>query len=182
MKIGGIGMRIKELVQNGMGLSILIICSWMTITMISIPFTMQTFALFLLLYVFHGKRSFFILTTYLLLGLVGIPVFSNFQSGTVALFGPTGGYLFGFWFATLCLWGSEQIWRKHISIFFLFSLFALFICYFLGTLWFLYSYSEAISLSSALHMCVLPFILPDIGKILLAGFIGKRLNNILHLR
>ena len=68
-------MKTKDLTLMGLCVAILAICSWLTIPA-TVPFTLQTFAVFFILLVIGGKRGTITILTYILLGLVGVPVFS----------------------------------------------------------------------------------------------------------
>ena len=68
------------------------ICSWISIPT-SIPFTLQTFGIFVTVGVLGGKRGSFAVFIYLLLGAIGVPVFAGFSGGMGVLLGTTGGYI-----------------------------------------------------------------------------------------
>lgn len=88
-----------DLVYIALGAVLISICSWISIPT-TVPFTMQTFAVFFVLSALGGKRGTVAIIVYILLGAVGIPVFSNFTSGIGILLGNTGGYI-----VVLYLWG-----------------------------------------------------------------------------
>ena len=88
---------IKDIAFIPLFTSIIIICSWITVPF-TVPFTLQTFAIFLSLLILGGKRGIIAIVLYLLLGLIGLPVFSGFKGGLASLIGPTGGFLIGFVF------------------------------------------------------------------------------------
>ena len=69
-----------------------------------VPFTMQTFAVFLALGLLGGRRGTYAVLVYLLLGMIGIPVFSGFRGGPGVLLGTTGGYILGFLGSALVYW------------------------------------------------------------------------------
>uniref|UniRef100_UPI004057CACA biotin transporter BioY n=1 Tax=Agathobacter sp. TaxID=2021311 RepID=UPI004057CACA len=79
------------------------VCSWISIPT-AIPFTMQTFAVFLTLNFLGGKKGTVSVCIYLLLGLIGLPVYANFTSGIGMLMGTTGGYMIGWIFSGLVMW------------------------------------------------------------------------------
>ncbi|MCF0117440.1 MAG: biotin transporter BioY [Bacilli bacterium] len=121
--------------------SIITICSWITIPS-TIPFTLQTFAIFLSLGLLGGRRGTVCILIYLLLGLVGVPVFSNFKSGIVALGGPTGGYIIGFLLMGIFYWLMESIFKRNENIAFIIGcLGGLLLCYTFGTIWFMMVYN-----------------------------------------
>ena len=74
---------------------IITICSWISIPG-PVPFTLQTFAVFTALLLLGTRDGLISIVVYLLLGAVGVPVFSGFSGGIGHLLGPTGGYLIGF--------------------------------------------------------------------------------------
>ena len=84
--------------------AVLTLCAWITIPLGPVPFTMQNFGLFAALGLLGGRRGSFTVAVYLLLGLVGLPVFSGFGAGPGALLGPTGGFLLGFLLCALVYW------------------------------------------------------------------------------
>lgn len=84
------------------------ICSWISIPM-TVPFTLQTFAVFLAVGVLGGKRGSLAVLIYILLGAVGIPVFAGFSGGIGQLLGNTGGYIIGFLFSALLMWLIEAV-------------------------------------------------------------------------
>ena len=77
--------------------AIIAVCAWITVPG-PVPFTMQTFGVFLALRLLGGKRGSISVALYILLGAAGLPVFSGFKAGIGVLIGPTGGYILGFIF------------------------------------------------------------------------------------
>lgn len=155
------------------------ICSWISIPG-AVPFTLQTFGVFLAMGVLGGKRGTLAVLTYLLLGAVGLPVFSGFRGGIGSMLGTTGGYMVGFVFSGLIMWGLESwIGRKKWGQVFS-MLLGLVVCYAFGTLWFMVVYtrqSGAIGIGAALGWCVLPYFIPDLLKIAMALSLSRRLGS-----
>ena len=81
--------------------ALITICSWISITIGPVPFTLQTMAIFAVLMTIGGARGSIAVVIYLLLGLVGVPVFAGFKGGPASFLGPTGGFLVGFAVASL---------------------------------------------------------------------------------
>ena len=71
---------------------VMAICSWISIPA-TVPFTLQTFGVFLAVGVLGGKRGTLSILVYILLGAVGVPVFAGFSGGIGSLFGNAGGYI-----------------------------------------------------------------------------------------
>lgn len=172
----------KDMVYIALSTTIMVVCAFITIPFY-VPFTLQTFALFTIIGLFGTKRAFLSVSLYLLLGAVGLPVFSGFQGGPGALFGVTGGYLFGFLLSCLISGFLLSLLSKKGKVTFLWYSLSMFLgllaCYAFGTLWYICIYTnstESISIPSVLTLCVLPFIIPDLLKISLSAYIVKLLK------
>ncbi|MBQ7839762.1 MAG: biotin transporter BioY [Lachnospiraceae bacterium] len=158
------------------------VCSWISIPA-TVPVTLQTFGVFVAVGSLGGRRGSISVLIYLLLGIMGIPVFSGFTGGVGILLGNTGGYIIGFLFSALVMWGVETLLGKKTWVLALSMVLGLFVCYAFGTIWFMAVYADSISkigLFTALGWCVLPFILPDIVKIALALLVCKRLSCVIQ--
>ena len=173
-------MKIKDLTLAAMLTALCAVCAWITVPF-SVPFTMQTFAVFLTCLLLGGFKATVVVAVYLLLGAVGVPVFSGFGSGFSALLGPTGGYLVGF--LALCLvYGvlthflPAKAAAKIIAL-----VLGLAVLYAFGTVWFVWRYTAGggIGFGAALLKCVVPFILPDLAKLALAFLIAQRTQRLL---
>ena len=172
----------KELVSAAVGAALTAVCAWVTVPA-AVPFTLQTFSIFLLLTVLNGRTAMMSIVLYLALGAVGVPVFSGFNGGVAALMGSTGGYLLGFLAQGLLnlIFEKHQahLWSRSLVL-----LAGLFVCYALGTAWFVVVYSNtrgAVGVMTVLGWCVFPFILPDLGKMALALTVGKRVREAISL-
>lgn len=157
------------------------VCAWVTVPM-TVPFTMQTFAVFAALCVLGGRRGLYAVAVYLLLGLAGLPVFSGFQS-TGALLGPTGGYLVGFLVAALVYRVVTARLGESLPVMLLGCLLVMVTYYVFGTAWFMVAYARTtgpVGIMTALGWCVIPFILPDLVKLGLAVTLAGKLRK--HLK
>ena len=170
-------MTTKRMTRIALCAALLAPCAWLSVPT-QPPFTMQTFGVFLTLLLLGAKDGTIAIGLYILLGALGVPVFSGFNGGMGALMGPTGGYIVGFLlicliFGLLCGKGAG-LWLKALAL-----LLGLAVCYAFGTLWFVKVYGDMkgpISTLSALSMCVFPFIVPDLAKLALALWAGKWLE------
>ncbi|MEY8524831.1 biotin transporter BioY [Lachnospiraceae bacterium 38-10] len=154
------------------------ICSWISIPT-AIPFTLQTFAIFLSVSVLGGKRGTMAVLLYVLLGAIGLPVFSGFTGGIGIIMNTTGGYIIGFILSALIMWLMESIFGKKLMVQALAMVLGLFTCYAAGTMWFMSVYMKStgpIGLTTVLGWCVVPFIIPDTIKITLALTLSKALR------
>ncbi len=167
-----------DMAYIGLFVGLMAICSWISIPT-AIPFTMQTFAIFLAVMILGGKRGTLAIVVYLLLGLVGVPVFAGFSAGPGVLFGTTGGYLIGFVFSGLLMWLMERIADRKVWVQMLSMLLGMVTYYIIGTIWFMVVYGNTngpVSLLTALGWCVFPFVIPDLVKAALALGFGNALR------
>lgn len=157
---------------------IMAICSWISIPA-AVPFTLQTFGVFIAVGVLGGKRGSLSVLVFILLGAIGIPVFANFSGGIGVLAGPTGGYIIGFLFSALLMWAMEKLPGKKSVMQIVSMIAGLIVCYAFGTVWFVIVYGRMngpIGFTAALASCVVPFIIPDIIKIALAYVLSRKLR------
>ncbi len=167
----------RDMCYIAMCVALTAVCAWLVIPS-SPPFTLQTLAVFLTVGLLGGRRGTMAVGVYLLLGAVGLPVFSGFQGGFGVLLGATGGYLLGFWCAALVMWGAEHTPLPLLPRMILGQL----VCYAFGTAWYMGFYLSAGGSGNflvVLGISVLPFLLPDLAKIALALFLVRRLKPLL---
>lgn len=158
----------SSLAYAAMMTALTVLLSWIAIpTPWGVPFTLQTLAVALCGYLLgiHGVSS---VLCYLALGAVGVPVFSSFQGGIGALFGITGGYLFGFLPMVLLLGIAA---KRRSSLLLLYSALGLAVCHLFGAFWF--SRVGAVSFGKAFAVASLPYIWKDILSLILAYALAK---------
>ena len=165
--------------------ALITVCSWLTIPLGPVPFTLQTLAVLAVLMTIGGRRGTIAITVYLALGAVGVPVFSQFKGGPAAFIGPTGGFLAGFLVASLIFWLFEKLFFVRLMTTsvkrFIFgivnSLIFEIVLYTVGVIWFMTVYAAQtgpVGLGTVLGWCVIPFIIPDLIKMVAASVIGSR--------
>ena len=142
----------------------------MSIPIGAVPVSLATFIIYLSVYLLGAKGATVSVVVYLLLGIAGLPVFSGGQGGVAKLVGPTGGYLVGYIFLAF-ISGLFLKWSKNnVVITAIGMVIATAILYAFGTVWFVMqahtTYAYAIS------VCVIPFVIFDLIKIVVAGVIG----------
>lgn len=162
-------MKLQNLVRCGCCAALMAVCAWLAVPVGDAAFTMQTFGVFLTLLLLGGGKGTASCVVYLLLGAVGLPVFSGFQGGLGVLFGPTGGYLWGFLVLCLCFWTLKKPLGDLVAM-----VFGLVLCYACGTIWFFVAYGG--SFWAVLLKCVVPYVIPDGVKLFLALTLRKRLR------
>lgn len=174
-------MKTKDMALIALFAALIIICSWISIPS-TVPFTMQTFAVFLTLGLLGGKRGTMAVLVYVLLGVVGLPVFSGFKGGIGVLLGSTGGYILGFILSGLIMWFTDRFLPRRPYILAISIVLGLLVCYLFGTLWFMVVYARttgAVALGTVLSWCVIPFIIPDIIKLSAAFALSSQLRRFL---
>ena len=168
----------KRLAQMALMVALMSVCAWISIPFGAQPFTMQTFAVFVSAALLGAKGSAAAVLAYILLGAVGLPVFSAMQGGIGIVLGNTGGYMVGFIFTALIVgFAAERFsssWALMLSM-----IMGTAACYAFGTAWYMLMYaahSGSAGLVSVLMTCVFPFIVPDVLKMLLALTVIKRIR------
>jgi len=156
---------------------LLAVCGWISLPLPPIPVTLQTFGVFAALLFLGGRRGFFAVVVYLLLGAVGLPVFSGFRGGIGILMEATGGYLLGFLLCALVYWLVTARFGASVPTMLAGCVLGLLACYAFGTFWYLLLYAQGpTGLLPVLAGCVLPFVIPDLVKLALALLLYRRLG------
>lgn len=151
------------------------VCAWISLPVADIACTLQTFGIFLTLGLLGGKWGSASILIYLLLGAVGLPVFSGFQGGLGALLGVTGGFLWGFLLAGLCYRLLERFGKLP-------AMAAGMLCVYLcGSAWFTVYTGGKAGFLAALLRCVVPFLIPDALKIAAALALSRRIGRQVRL-
>lgn len=146
-----------------------------------VPLSLTNLVLYISIFVLGWKSATVSYLVYLLLGTVGLPVFSGFAGGLGKLAGPTGGYLVGMIFLTILSgWIAERFSKKPVLIF-IGMLLGSAVNYLFGTTWLCMQLH--LSFAEGLMIGVVPYLFFDIAKMLIALFVGltiqKRLKNLL---
>ena len=159
--------------------AVIAVFSQLTLPLGIIPLTGQTFAVGLAVTVLGRRTGTYAILIYLLLGLIGIPVFTGMKAGISVLFGPTGGYLVGFIINGLVTGTilEKTAFTKFWSV--LANIIGAMLTLVFGTIW-LKIYGGTGWLQ-AFQGGFIPFILPGVIKAVLAAYVGiiirKRLPN-----
>lgn len=151
--------------------ALLTISAWLSVNTGGMVFSLQSFAVFLALGTLGGKRGSICVAVYLLLGLVGLPVFTGFQGGISTFFDLFAGYRWGFLLAALSFWLLEKKLPDWVNM-----AISMVVCYLCGVIWMAAAWHTG--LWAALSVGVLPYLLPDAVKISLALLIRRRLQKI----
>ena len=176
-------LRTVDIAYIGLFVAVMAICSWISIPL-TVPFTLQTFAVFVTLEIIGGKRGTLSILVFLLLGAIGVPVFAGFKSGVAVLLGTTGGYLIGFLCTALIYWLFTSLLGNKFIVKLIALLLGLVVCYAFGTAWYMVVYMKStgtIGLATVLGWCVTPFVIPDLVKLAVAFIISDRVKKVIKL-
>jgi len=160
----------RYIISVGMFTAILAVLSQLSIPMpTGVPITLQTFGFALAGYVLGWKLGSVSTFIYVLLGVVGVPVFANFKGGLQMLVGTTGGFIFGFFFLVICC-GLTKKMKNKIGIICI-SVLGLLICHLLGVIQF-----KIISMRTLMESFLLvsmPYLVKDVISVLFAYLCKK---------
>ncbi len=139
-----------------------------------VPISLGTLAIYLAVYVLGMKKGILSVVVYLLLGLVGLPVFTGFSGGPAKVIGPTGGYMIGYLF----LAAIEGFFTDHFHGKQLMTAIGMVtgtaLLYLFGTLWL--AFQMNLTFGAALGAGVLPYLPGDTVKIILALILGSAIR------
>lgn len=146
-----------------------------------IPFTLQPFFIFLAGMVLDPFDAFLSQAVYLAIGAIGIPVYSGMTGGVGHLFGPTGGFLFGF---MLCSWITaiiiRAVGRDKLLTYIFGGMAGMAVLYLFGVAWL--GYVTGMGMEKAFTVGALPFLLFDFVKLLVAAIVGQRIWKMLSAK
>ena len=165
-------LSVRTIVLASLGAAMMAACSQISISIGPVPFTLQTFIVGFVASTFPKNEARLAVLIYILLGLIGLPVFSK-AGATTALFGPTGGYLWGL-IAYVFL--TSQLLTKKASYpgLFVANLAGDSLVFLFGLVW-LHLVGH-MPVAGAFTVGVLPFILPDLGKMVAITVLAKTLK------
>ena len=166
-------LNVRRMVRIGLCAAFLCVCAWIAIPS-AVPYTMQSFAVLFAAALLPAYDGVLCVAVYLLLGSAGLPVFSGMRGGFHVLAGPTGGFLFGFFAAASVLARTKPLYRTRLLSRILCMIAAQSACYLFGVLYF--ALQSHTTIAAAASVCVLPYLVPDMVKILLAAILSARLT------
>lgn len=172
-------MKTKMMILCALFAALTAVCSMISIPLpfTPVPINLATLSVFLAGGLLGSRYGALSQLVYVLLGAIGLPVFSGFTGGFGIIAGPTGGYIIGY-IAAAWLIGflTEKLGRDFYKII-ISMIEGLIVCYTLGTLWFMYITSSG--LAAALMMCVVPFLIGDAIKIIAGSILVKKLHKLI---
>lgn len=171
-------MKYKKLCLASLFAAFLSIVAPFTIPVGATALSLATFAVYITSFCL-GKTAVFSMVTYLILGAIGLPVFAGFRGGADVLFGPGGGYLWGYILCALIIGFSQSRFSNRKLFLSLYLIIGTVAIYITGTLQFLIITKT--DFGAAFLACVLPFIPFDAIKILAAVLLSSKIKRTLRL-
>ena len=138
-----------------------------------VPISLTNLVIFISVFILGMKDATISFLIYLLLGTVGLPVFSSFRAGLSVLAGPTGGYLIGFIFLALIQGFAMKYFDRKLLPTIIGMLIGMAVCYIFGTVWL--AKLMSLSFKEGLFMGVIPYLPGDAVKIIIAVIVGPKL-------
>lgn len=167
-------LTIEQMCMTALMAAAMCILGPMSIPIGEIPVSLTNLVVYLAVYLLGTKLGTLSCIIYLLLGLVGLPVFSGYAGGVGKLVGPTGGYLVGFIFMAWISGVFIERFSKNIVLCMVGMVLGAAMLYLFGTVW--YVLLTKCPLYAAIAACVQQFIIPDLLKIVLAAFLGRQVR------
>lgn len=173
---------IQEICSIALFTAVIAIMAQISIPMpLGVPMTMQTFAITLASVVLGSKKGFFASLIYVLIGMIGVPVFAGFTGGIQYLVGPTGGFLISFPIMAYIIGLGVDKFKDIKGGFTLCIIVGTIVNYIIGVAMFCLLTGSTVAVGFT--ACVLPFIPTAIIKAIVAAILGlqirKRLVNII---
>lgn len=174
-------MHARNISRCALAAALMCLCAWIAVPVGDTVLTMQTFAVGLTLFLLGGQWGTAAIGVYLALGMAGLPVFTGFRGGLGVLLGATGGYIGGFllwggvyWLVTAL--GKSKHWGLSGTVL------GMLCCYGAGTLWYTLGYLQGstVGMGFVLARCVVPYLIPDALKLILAYRLARRLKRFVY--
>ena len=105
--------RTRSIAYVALTIAIMAVSAWVTVPLGPIPFTLQMFAFTFAIVVLRPGEALAATAGYLVLGAIGVPVFSGMRGGLGVLAGPTGGFLWGYLFGVAAAVGLLWLVRTR---------------------------------------------------------------------
>lgn len=145
-----------------------------TIPISPVPIAFANLAIYFTVMLLGWKKGTISCLIYLLIGLVGVPVFSAFSGGPAKFFGPTGGYLIGYIFLALIGGYYVEKFTGKLAMYFVGMVLGTIVLYAFGTAWL--AFQTGMTFGAALMAGVIPYIPGDLAKIILAVLVGNEVR------
>ena len=172
--------RTRNLVFCALMAAVMCVLSPFAVPVGPVPITLATLVLYFMIYIIGWKRSVISTAIYILLGVIGLPVFSGGNAGPGVIAGPTGGFIIGYIPMVIVMGVLMERHRTGSLKDHIFCMVSMIIgtvvLYAVGLVWFILMMKS--DFATAFAACCAPFIVNDLIKMTLAMLIGP----VLHTR
>ncbi|MCL2151733.1 MAG: biotin transporter BioY [Oscillospiraceae bacterium] len=180
MKLNKIAFPIRDMAATAMLTAMISVVAPFSIMIGPVPLTFATLMVYLTVGTLGWKYGTLSVVVYILLGAVGLPVFSNFEGGFHKIAGVTGGYIVGYIPCALATGLIAKAFKNKIQAYICGMLIGTALLYTCGTAWFMLQTGN--TLPASLALCVTPFLIGDAIKIIIACVIAPRLETAVKRR
>lgn len=170
--------RTRSIAYVGLSIAIIAVCSWVTVPIGPIPFTLQMFGIPLVIALLSPIEAITAVFLYVLIGALGVPLFAGFKGGIGVLMAPTGGFLIGYLFGTILgalflysVRNKEKSAVRSIVYAVIAGVIFTIVAYIIGCIQ--YSMVAGIGIPQAFLVSCAPFIIPDIAKVVVAAICAQ---------
>lgn len=178
-------MKIKDIVLVAACTFLVIIGAYISLPIGPVPIVLTNFFIVLIALLLGWKKALITVVTYIVLGAIGLPVFSNGKAGMAHLFGLTGGFLFAFVpLAVISGLGQNRHWIIRAVL----AIAGSVLVYLIGVPWAMNYYNNIVApasgkaawdLATTLKYTTIPFLIPGLVKVILAVFLSVILEPVL---
>ena len=162
--------RTRSIAFTALSIAIMAVSAWITVPIGPVPFTLQMFAVTFAILVLAPRQAIAAIAGYLVLGAIGVPVFSGMRGGIGVLMGPTGGFLWGYLIGVSLAVAVLSLFRRggidNFATCMLAGVIFTAVAYLCG--WFQYMFVAGVGPMESLLVTVAPFIVVDLIKIVAA--------------
>ncbi|MEG0322556.1 MAG: biotin transporter BioY [Raoultibacter sp.] len=187
--------RTRSIAFCGLTIALFAVSAWITVPFGPVPFTMQVFVMIFALIALSPRECIASIAGYLIIGAIGLPVFSAMRGGIGVIFGPTGGFLWGYLMGAVvallvmqvllgkrqnaeALDGRSNNARHELMIYFIGAAVFLAVMYVCG--WAQLMVVTGMSPWAAFLSAVGPFVIIDCIKTVVAVFTARAVKKALH--
>lgn len=165
----------KKLIVTALMAAVMCVISPFTIPISGgVGISMGIMIVFLMSYILEFPMGLVSCLVYILIGIIGLPVFQGFQGGIGVILGPTGGFIAGYIFIGFIVGLFVKLGNGKRVFFVIGAIIGLIVCYIMGCLWYMYLMEAGFKV--AVMVCVIPYIFFDLLKIGIVCAIGPVLK------
>ena len=178
MKNQNLSISTRDMVFTALFTAVLCVVAPFTIPIGPVPLSLATFIIYLASGTLNWKLGALSVFLYVMIGAVGVPVFSNFGAGFPRIMGPTGGFIMGYVPCALAAGLIIGVFKRKIWAYALGMAIGTALLYTFGLIWFMILTENSLAVSLAL--CVTPFLPGDTAKIIAACVVAPQLRKVIE--